>query len=73
MLEGDVALTSTGLPGLTPAKDIVTAATSLRGEMPTCTVAGTELPVTVRHPASLVPMPHQLLWVWLRISLAPEP
>jgi hypothetical protein len=73
VLEEDMARTSTGLLWLTPAKAIVTAATSFRGEMPTLTVAGTELPVTVRHPASLVPIPYQLLRVRLRISLAPEP
>lgn len=68
-----MARTSNGLLWSTPAKAIVTAATSFRGEMPTFTVAGTELPVMVRHPASRVPTPYQLLRAWSRISRAPAP
>jgi hypothetical protein len=67
VLDDEVAWASTGVPGSTPAKASVTVATSLRGETRTRTVAGTELPATLRQAASSV-----LDRVRWRISLAPE-
>ena len=68
VLEDEAARASTGLLLSTPAKAIVTAASSLLGETWTRTTEGTDWPVTVRHPARRVPDPR----FWLRISLAPD-
>lgn len=68
VLEDEARRTFTGVLRSTPAKAVVTAATSLRGQTRTWIAEGMCWPATVRHATSWV-SPARL---WSRIRLAPE-